>query len=860
MYLGNGLAGTLTNTSSGTISATATAHGTSASAYGVKINNNLSGTLINQGQITASATAAATTDSAEAEAYGVYISNSLTGSLHNSGHISATAVASSMEDSSATATAYGVYISLDLSSAETLSNSGHITATATATNTSSSSAEAYARGVRINNELAGALTNTSTGSIAAIANAAGTEATASAAGVMAGNGTISGTLTNQGQITATASATTDSAEAYAYGVRANAGLSGILNNSGHISANATADSTDYTAYAYAYGLELGTLSGTLANSGHITASASSTTPKADAYAYGVRIQNWDGYNPIQAGGVLENSGTISGTAPLPEHGYSLYVSADGGEGGLGAINNQAGGMLHGNLFIDSSLPVTNSGIISIPAMPLTRNEANVTAGRIDGNYTQNVNGTLRIGALSTSNYGRLTVNGTAVFAPNTTIDVDVDPESNLQKDAVLTSVISTPTLSPDTSFNVTDNWALFDFDDIIHFNQGEGNDTVDLIVINSQSFVKATTNLAPSSALGAAGALDNLRTSDSANPVLGLFAGLATTQEVADAVLQSAPALNTELSKSTSRTRHGTKHIILARQSGNPDDSRGMNSGDLLFADRNIWLSPFGSWAEQENTDITSGYDADSYGLVLGADGNLGSNKYRLGAALAISQTDVEGKNSIARQSADADSYQAILYGNYSLDDSTNWTWQGDYALHQNTINRAIPFANATARGEFDGWSAHLGTGLDRRYALCPQTSLIPAVRVDYTYLRDESYSETGAGALSLNVDGKESEELLLGVEGKLTHTLDKGRMLTANVGVSYDMIDDNNSSVSSFAGAPSVTFVTPGNDPSPWLTNAGVGMILGSLDTVLLTARYDIQGREDYINQSVSLKLKRSF
>ncbi len=40
----------------------------------------------------------------------------------------------------------------------------------------------------------------------------------------------------------------------------------------------------------------------------------------------------------------------------------------------------------------------------------------------------------------------------------------------------------------------------------------------------------------------------------------------------------------------------------------------------------------------------------------------------------------------------------------------------------------------------------------------------------------------------------------------------------------------------------------------------AGVGLVAQASDTFELSARYDIEARDDFDNQAVSLKLRRSF
>jgi len=73
--------------------------------------------------------------------------------------------------------------------------------------------------------------------------------------------------------------------------------------------------------------------------------------------------------------------------------------------------------------------------------------------------------------------------------------------------------------------------------------------------------------------------------------------------------------------------------VVQARQGVN----RGLSSGDDFVDNRNVWIKPLGSWADQENRDGAFGYDAQTYGVVLGADGEL-SQISQIGAAFAYTQ------------------------------------------------------------------------------------------------------------------------------------------------------------------------------------------------------------------------------
>jgi len=585
VYVGTDLSGSFTN--SGSISATATGNASSSSvqAYGVNVVGSLSGTLTNSGSISATAI---NNSSSDASAYGIYVGAiSAGGVLSNSGSISATANNLGGGD----ATAYGISVENDL--AGSLANSGSIRATATGT-------DAYANGVDVGGSIAaggslsnsgsipatahatdnasafgvavdtlsGTFTNSGRITATATAQASGTSAGAWAAGIYLWDLASTGTLSNSGSISATAMASGADAWAWAGGVDVGAldTFAGTLSNSGRISASATAVGSA-TAHAQAAGLWANHMSNTglLTNSGTITATATATGPDASAEAYGVWVWQMDG--------TLNNSGSISASASAPggtANAYSLYVND-----GTGTINNLGGGVLSGNLLVGGTVAVNNAGTIALPAG---------AAGSIAGNYTQQAGGVLEIGAASNASYATLAVIGTANLSGSNTIAVHATPGNTLAVGNVLQDVLGAGAwagLASGAAVNVVGT-PLFTYAGV-----EDGTGHIDVSITGKNSFSGLLGGMA-----GLGGALD----------------GLNSTAELDAAAQNLLPLLSGGLNQVTGDVLHAVTRIIQARQEAN----RSLSSGDEFYGDRHVWFKPFGSRAEQDNHNGVAGYDADT--------------------------------------------------------------------------------------------------------------------------------------------------------------------------------------------------------------------------------------------------------
>jgi outer membrane autotransporter protein len=390
----------------GTISADANAFDDStadAYAYGIYANSGSTiASINNTGDITATATAESTTSYANATAYGIYLNTSsdITGAVSNDGTISATATSiTDSTDSSADARAYAIYLN-GSSTIDSLDNSGDITATATATSNDSTSANATAYAIFLTNgsDITGELNNSGTIAAIADANASTSDATADAYAIYLNNSSTIGSLDNTGDITATATAdsSTDSASAFAAGIYLIGGsdITGALSNDGTISATATATSVTDDASATAYGIYLnsGSSIDSIDNTGEITASATAdtTSDDADATARGIYLNSGSDIT-----GELNNSGTISATAAS----NASIVSATASAAGIYLNNGSTIGSLENSGDITATATADSpSDSASATAYGIYLNDSDIT-----GALTNTNTGTISAAATATAN-------------------------------------------------------------------------------------------------------------------------------------------------------------------------------------------------------------------------------------------------------------------------------------------------------------------------------------------------------------------------------------------------------------------------------------------------------------------------
>lgn len=485
--------------------------------------------------------------------------------------------------------------------------------------------------------------------------------------------------------------------------------------------------------------------------------------------------------------------------------------------------------------------LSNAGTLSLAA--------GVT-GTIYGDYNQASSGALKIGVADDNSYGKLVVDGTATLLSNAKIMVDVSNPGYSFTASTLDDVLSANNLISDGTFAVSDNSLLFNFGAV-----KDGN-TVDLTLAKAETagVLDSVINTGNNSAQEAAQVLDNVLAEDPTGELASNFIGLTSEQEVSNAVTSTMPTVAGSATSATSSTLAGINRVIQAHQ----DSNRGLSSGDAL-SNGNLWIKTFGSWAEQNERSGISGYDANTKGLAIGADTAV-SETTRLGLAFAYAQTDLDSDSRVAPQSAQIDTFQLIGYGSYALSADTELNFQLDAGQNRNESKRHMPFADATAHADYNGYNVHAGIGIGHNMHLSEQLTFVPSARTDYTWIGADSYHEKGAGALDLDVDSNDTEELLFSIDGKLNYALSEATLLSANLGAGYDVIDENGTITSTYAGAPGAAFRTQGLDLEPWLARAGLGLTHTLSGGTEVSLRYDAEARSDFTNQGASVKARWAF
>ena len=475
---------------------------------------------------------------------------------------------------------------------------------------------------------------------------------------------------------------------------------------------------------------------------------------------------------------------------------------------------------------------------------------------ITGNYTQDAGGTFKTTVVSDTEYGQMRVTGSATLAGTAEVAVS-GAATALTQGGTLGGVIT-------ADGGVTGEFSSINTTSSIYTFAGVYTATTFGLAVGSADTNAVANNSAQygtSAATGAAGALDQIATDPGAMaPVLDTLDGMSD-QTQADAVEQTLPVVVGASSMVAAQNQIAFNRVVQARQA----QIAGLSSGEAFAGNRDVWAKGFGNWANQGDLNNVAGYSVDGGGVAFGFDKQL-SLKSNLGISLAYAYSSVSSNSAVAPSSVDINSYQLGLYGDYQLQPDLQLTYQLDGAINTNASTRSLSsFAGTTgvganATGTYNSYVVHAGLGLKKFFSLNPSTRLTPEVRVDYTTVQTDAYTESGGGLLNLKVNSQTYETLYTSASLRLDHTLSNGLDISANIGVAYNALDNNAQLTSAYQGG-GPAFVTNGLEISPWLYNAGVGIGGMVSKDVELNVRYDIDfSSTSYTNQMVSARVKVLF
>jgi outer membrane autotransporter protein len=544
--------------------------------------------------------------------------------------------------------------------------------------------------------------------------------------------------------------------------------------------------------------------------------------------------------PITTAGAvnrLTNAGTISspGTAVKAEAGNTEITNNAGGviSGGAYAVQTGAG---------NDTLTVNGGQITGSIDLGAGTDTVDVTgAGAAKLTFTLN---------RDTAASAQIANAETVTIADNTTLAVQVGGTRNIRNnDRFLIVDAATLTVNPE-NLTIQNDSAV----PMVTFSAEKAGTQLSLVAARNGTYYGRNSGNASLGAL--LDSLANTATGDMAT-VLGALdssgdAGNARKFEptVNGGVLQAGYGAAGQFTQAViSRIDQ-----VLATRSG----MTGVSAGDEP-AREGVWAQGFGAYLRQGARGASDGYTADLWGGAFGYD-RFVYDHLLMGFGGGYAHNRIRALGSGSRTNADG--YQGHLYGNlsrglYTIDAILSFgqnLYDASRPVRFGTIDRVAKsdYAGQQVSGYLEGGYTLKGSGL----------ALTPLVSLQYQRLHLNGYTETGADALNLTVEGQNYNLFQTGLGAKLAYPIPTGGgQLIPEVHAKwlYDFIGDPQETTAQFAGG-GAAFATRGLDPAQSSYNAGAKLTWLTKSNVTVSVSYDFGVKEGFSSHSGHLHVRYAF
>ena len=556
---------------------------------------------------------------------------------------------------------------------------------------------------------------------------------------------------------------------------------------------------------------------------------------------------------------LQNSnakidGNVEGASLIFEDSHTLSEAVTGTLSGLDIFEIQKGTLTYDKELDGSasSVVVGEGATLDIGANELHSGGEKEVEG--EGVHFKD-NSTLKFTVTDKDTYGKIYANYVNISENGTTLDMSLNSAALSAGDDLLTLKLfndeDTPVEIEGKFANLTSN-SRYDFAD-----NGDGTYTVTANGTTASDVVEdagGTTSNAST-----AEAWDSVSASDS-SPVAAAVAeklaqlsnstDSASQKAYVDALTAVAPEVAPMVQKTQTETANQVFSAVSTRLTGGSisTGSQGMSSGDSN-PDAAVWVQGMYNHSELDDTSKAKGFDADSAGVAMGIEKNIG-RAGKVGTGYAYTNTDIDG----FMRSTDVDTHTAILYGEYK---SNNWYVNGiaTYGWSDYSEDKNVSGQNVNADYDVETFGLQAMTGYDMNIN---GLGITPEAGLRYVHIKQDAYKDSA----DQKVSGNDSDILtgVIGAKVSKNFELSNGMNIKpeARIAATYDLFNDDVNSVVTLANGSA--YAVEGEALDRFGMEFGAGVTAEVNDNVELSFGYEGKFRQDYQDHTGLINAKYKF
>jgi len=303
----------------------------------------------------------------------------------------------------------------------------------------------------------------------------------------------------------------------------------------------------------------------------------------------------------------------------------------------------------------------------------------------------------------------------------------------------------------------------------------------------------------------------------------------------------------------------GTRMSALRGDTLASSSDYGVAAGEAANKD-GFWLKGFGGEGKQKQVDAYDGYTTSTTGFAAGYDTRV-DNDLIVGVALGYTDANFNQADFRSGDSTKIKGYQLMGYASYDIDKDLYVEGALSLGTNDYTGNRTTAVGR-TAQADFNGKQMGVHLGLGYRIDLEDKLTLTPMASLDFSQLKQEDYTETGAGALNLKVDNQTLSRTRASVGGRLAKEIESNGTIyrpELYLGVYSDSGNLNKDVTATYQGG-GASFVTPGADVDKTGYNLGLGLTVLADKKTSVQVRYDYDSRKNFTGHTGSLMGRWAF
>ncbi|KAA1057738.1 hypothetical protein FH063_001906 [Azospirillum argentinense] len=311
-----------------------------------------------------------------------------------------------------------------------------------------------------------------------------------------------------------------------------------------------------------------------------------------------------------------------------------------------------------------------------------------------------------------------------------------------------------------------------------------------------------------------------------------------------------------------SALRGGAASSSGVRLAGSGNGTRAVGETGETRGSGGVWGQPLAAYSRTGSDGNAAGTTERIGGFLLGADHSY-ENGVSGGVALGYLRNRVTSRDGLGK--ADVDSYQATLYGSWSLRGTADSPFvEGaiGYGYANYDASRGIAFGTRGqgASGSADGHDVSVEIAAGHRMAFAGSDSawIEPRAGLRFDRITREAFRESGGGvALDVEAAGWTSLRSAVGVRAGTSVTVGGWRLLPdAALAWEHDFADATASTTNRLGG---VAFTADASKPGrdALVIGAGLGVALDDRLTATIGVQDAIRARENTLSATAGLKWK---